>query len=121
MEDALLERFRVDLDALSDPAQRLGIAVSGGPDSMALLLLAAAARPGRIEAATIDHALRPGARAEAGMVADLCARLGLPHSILTARWSESPETAIQERARNERYRLLGYWAEERGLAGIVTA
>ena len=48
MEDALLERFRVDLDALSDPAQRLGIAVSGGPDSLALLLLAAAARPGAI-------------------------------------------------------------------------
>lgn len=88
---------------------------------MALLLLAAAARPGRIEAATIDHALRPGARAEAEMVADLCAKLGVPHSILAARWSEIPQRAIQERARNERYRLLGYWAEERGLAGIVTA
>ena len=103
------------------PKGPIGIAVSGGPDSIALLLLAAAARPGRIEAATIDHALRPGARAEAEMVADLCRTMGVPHAILTARWEQTPETAIQERARGERYRLLGYWAEERWLSAIATA
>src|SRR6185503_15845635 len=113
MEDALLERFRVDLDALSDPAQRLGIAVSGGPDSLALLLLAAAARPGAIEAATIDHGLRPDSRAEADMVAAVCARLGVPHAILTADWAEPPATAVQERARDMRYRLLADWLAER--------
>lgn len=121
MEPALLERFTSDLDPLIAPNGPIGIAVSGGPDSIALLLLAAAARPGRIEAATIDHALRPGARAEAEMVADLCRGMGVPHAILTARWEETPETAIQERARGERYRLLGYWAEERGLSAIATA
>lgn len=55
------------------------------------------------------------------MVAALCSDLRVPHSILTARWDTPPETAIQERARRERYRLLGYWAEERRLAGVVTA
>jgi len=55
------------------------------------------------------------------MVAGVCDRLGVPHAILTARWSEIPETAIQERARKERYLLLGYWAEERGIDAIVTA
>lgn len=121
MEPALLDRFASDLDALVDTDARIGVAVSGGPDSLALLLLAAATRPGRVEAATIDHALRAEARQEAEMVGALCRTLAVPHAILTARWDEPPATAIEERARKERYRLLGYWAEERGLAAIVTA
>jgi len=44
----------------------------------------------------------------------------LEHAILTVRWPEAPQTAIQERARAQRYRLLGYWAEERGLDAIAT-
>ena len=95
--------------------------MSGGPDSLALLVLAAAARGDEVEAATIDHALRPEARSEAEMVAEICAERGIAHTILTARWAKAPETAIQERARNQRYRLLGYWAEERGLDAIATA
>ena len=121
VDPALLDRFTADLDALVAPHARLGVAVSGGPDSLALLLLAAAARPGNVEAATIDHGLRPEAQEEAAFVAAVCDRLGVRHATLTARWSEQPETAIQERARNKRYRLLGYWAEERGLDAIVTA
>ena len=120
-EQPLVERFRRDLDALAAPDSRIGIAVSGGPDSLALLLLAASARPSRVEAATVDHALRPGSRAEAEQVAEICRRLGVPHATLTAAWKEWPETAIQERARSVRYRLLGDWAGERGLDAIVTA
>jgi len=120
-EPTLVERFSADLDALIVRDARIGVAVSGGPDSLALLLLAAAARPGRVEAATIDHGFRKEARDEAAMVANICDRLGIRHATLTARWSELPETAIQERARNQRYRLLGYWAEERGLDALATA
>jgi len=120
-EPILVERFSADLDALIARDARIGVAVSGGPDSLALLLLAAAARPGRVEAATIDHGFRKEARDEAAMVANICDRLGIRHATLTARWSELPETAIQERARNQRYRLLGYWAEERGLDALATA
>ena len=120
-ERLLIERFATDLDALIGRDARIGVAVSGGPDSLALLLLAAAARPGQVEDATIDHGLRAEAPDEAAMVADLCDRLGVRHATLTARWSELPETAIQERARNQRYRLLGYWAEERGLDALATA
>lgn len=120
-EPALVERFEADLDALIAPGARLGIAVSGGPDSLALLLLAAAARPGDIEAASVDHGLRSGARDEASMVGEICAKLDVPHAILSARWNEVPSTGIQERARRERYRLLGYWTEERGLEALVTA
>lgn len=120
-ERTLVERFSAELDALVPPRARIGVAVSGGPDSLALLLLAAAARPRQVEAATIDHGLRPEAQDEAAMVAELCDRLGVRHAILTARWSQVPETAIQERARHQRYMLLGYWAEENGLDAIVTA
>jgi len=116
-----IERFRRDLDALVAPGARIGIAVSGGPDSLALLLLAAEARLGAVEAATVDHALRRESRAEAGFVAEVCARLGVPHAILTAEWDEKPDSALQERARLIRYRLLGGWARQRGLTAILTA
>lgn len=121
MEEYLLDRFRADLDALSARDERIGVAVSGGPDSMALLLLATAARPGLVEAATIDHALRPESRGEAEMVAAVCERLGVPHEILTAEWAEPPATALQERARAERYRLLARWAADRNLGAVAAA
>jgi len=119
-EPALVDRFTADLDPLLAPGARLGVAVSGGADSLALLLLAAAARPGLVEAATVDHGLRPEARDEAEFVASICQRLSVPHAVLTARWNEVPQTAIQERARDQRYRLLGYWAEERRLEALAT-
>jgi tRNA(Ile)-lysidine synthase len=121
MDPAFRERFAADLGALIAPGVRLGVAVSGGPDSLALLLLANAVRPGCIEAATIDHRFREGSREEAETVAALCAQLGVPHAILTARWEDLPASAIQERARKERYRLLAYWAEERRLGALATA
>jgi tRNA(Ile)-lysidine synthase len=120
-EADVLQRFASDLDALIARNARIGVAVSGGPDSLALLLLAAAVRGGRIEAATVDHGFRPESRDEAEMVAAVCARLDVPHMILTARWLDAPATAIQEKARRERYRLLGFWAEEQRLDAIVTA
>jgi len=120
-EPTLVARFQSDLDALSAPGQRIGIAVSGGPDSLALLILAAAARPGLVEAASVDHALRPESKAETEMVAGLCRHLGVPHVTLTANWAEKPSTAIQERAREARYGLLADWVAERGLDALVTA
>lgn len=120
-EQAPVDRFRRDLDALVTPDATIGVAVSGGPDSLALLLLAAEARPLKVEAATVDHALRPESRAEAEAVGQVCERIGVPHAILTATWQDKPETAIQERARVMRYRLLGSWARDRGLATLLTA
>jgi len=118
---ALVDRFRADLDTLSAPHERIGIAVSGGPDSLALLLLAAAARPGLVEAATVDHGLRAESSAEAEFVASVCEQLGVPHFTAKARWEEKPQTAIQQRARQERYRLLANWVADRRLAALVTA
>ena len=121
IDPQLVERFAADLDTLVAPGARVGVAVSGGPDSLALLLLAAAARPGLVEAASVDHGLRPGSRSEAEMVAALCERSAVHHSILTIAWPELPERNLQARAREARYELLGSWALERGLTAIATA
>lgn len=120
-EAGTLERFRRDLDALIGTDAPIGVAVSGGADSLALLLLAAAARPALVEAATVDHGLREGSREEAEMVAGICERLGVPHAVLTVEWPQNPQTAIQERARVARYALLSNWAKERRLKALVTA
>ena len=115
----LVARFEADLAALADPETRLGIAVSGGPDSLALLLLAAAARPGRVEAATVDHQLRRGSREEAEFVRSICERLGVAHMILTARVERG--ASLQAQARAARYGVLGEWAIQRDLAAVATA
>ena len=117
---ASIERFKNDLDALVEPGARIGVAVSGGPDSLALLVLAAGSRLGSLESATVDHALRPESRAEAEFVARICESLGVRHTILTAEWDEMPDSALQERARLMRYRLLGDWATGRGLTALIT-
>lgn len=117
----LVSRFAADLDALVAPGAKVGVAVSGGPDSLALLLLAAATRPGLIEAATVDHALRAESRAEAEMVAGVCEGFGVPHSIRTLAWVKTPDRNLQARARDARYKALGTWALERRLPAVATA
>ena len=98
---------------------RIGLAVSGGPDSLALLLLAHAAFPKAIMAATVDHGLRPEAADEADFVANLCAERGIAHTILKP---EKPITgSIQSAAREARYLLLHGWADANDLHWIATA
>ena len=98
---------------------RFGIAVSGGPDSMALLFLAVRAFPGRVEAATVDHGLRPESAAEARMVAAWCAAHGIAHAVLHPA---APRTGnLHDWARAKRYARLEAWREERGLDWIFTA
>jgi tRNA(Ile)-lysidine synthase len=118
--ESQIARFRHDLEALTGPAPaRIGIAVSGGPDSLALLLLAHRAYPGRVEAATVDHGLRPEAAGEAALVASISADLGVPHATLEAGMRDSAN--LQAAARERRYALLGLWAEAAGLSCIATA
>lgn len=114
-------RFAADLDVLLPADARIGLAVSGGPDSLALLLLAAAARTGLVEAATVNHGLRPESATEAAMVAALCQQLGVRHRTLLADWAEAPSANVQAEARAMRYRLLNEWAIERGLDAVATA
>lgn len=119
--DEALERFSRSLAPIAADDQTIGLAVSGGPDSLALLLLAAAARPGKVEAATVDHNLRKGSREEADMVAALCKELGVPHKVLTIAWEKKPVAAIQEQCRARRYQMLGDWATAWDFNVLLTA
>ena len=95
-------------------------AVSGVPDSMAMLALAAAAFPGRIHAATVDHRLRAEAADEAAMVAGFAGRIDVPHRTLVPA---EPITgaSIQSAARHARYALLTSHAQAIEAEALATA
>ena len=118
VDPALVARFAQDFRALRPEGGKLGIAVSGGPDSLALLLLASAALPGQVEAASVDHGLRPESAAETGAVARHCAKLDVAHAVLPV--SVMPGN-IQANARRARYAALAAWIEARGLSALATA
>lgn len=99
--------------------ERILLAVSGGPDSLALLLLAKALRPDDIVAATVDHQLRPESADEAAFVAQLCNDLQVPHVLLTP--AQKIVGNIQSSARLARYELLGHAAEQAACTVIATA
>ena len=85
------------------PGTPLACAVSGGPDSLALLVLATAAGCG-VTAHHVDHGLRPGSAAEAGVVADAAARLGA--RFVAHRVTVAPGPNLEARARAARRAAL---------------
>jgi len=107
----------------------LVLAVSGGPDSTALMLLAArwrsALAKGRkkgpeLLAVTVDHGLRRESAGEARAVKRLARTLGVPHR--TVRWDgRKPATGLQQAAREARYRLLAAAAKKARARCILTA
>ncbi len=108
-----------------DRFSALILAVSGGPDSTALLVLAARWRAARavgptLIAVTIDHGLRAEAAAEAAAVAALAHSLDLAHRTLC--WTgQKPKSGLQQAAREARYRLLADAAREAGAGAVLTA
>jgi tRNA(Ile)-lysidine synthase len=103
----------------------LVLAVSGGPDSTALMALAARwrnklKRGPNLIAVTVDHGLRLEAKKEAQVVKKLARSLRIGHR--TLRWlGRKPKTGLQEAARNARYRLLADVSRKAGRAPILTA
>jgi tRNA(Ile)-lysidine synthase len=106
-------------------APAIVLAVSGGPDSIAMMWLAARwrralTRGPRLVAVTIDHGLRPEAAREAREVKHLAKTLELPHR--TLRWSGAkPKTGLPAAARDARYRLLARAARVAGATHVLTA
>ncbi|MBA4044026.1 MAG: tRNA lysidine(34) synthetase TilS [Erythrobacter sp.] len=114
-------RFAADLAAVwpeGERSGRLGLAVSGGPDSLALLLLAHAVLPGQVAVASIDHGLRPEAAGEVALVERNAAERGIPFTPLAVTLSPGN---VQARAREARYAALAAWAQAEGLDAVATA
>jgi tRNA(Ile)-lysidine synthase len=100
---------------------RLAVAVSGGADSMALVLLArdwVAARGGGLTALTVDHRLRQAAAAEATQVGRWLAERGIAHGILV-REDGDRAGGVQAAARQARYRLLEGWCRQAGVLHLL--
>ena len=103
----------------------LVLAVSGGPDSTALMVLAARWRDGlkakpKLIAVTIDHGLRKESKREAAGVALLARKLKITHR--TLRWiGRKPSTGLQKAARLARYHLLAAAARKAGAAHVLAA
>ncbi len=106
-----------------EAAPRLAAAVSGGPDSLALCLLArdwAREKGGSVTALIVDHRLRQGSGAEARTVRDGLAALGVAAEILT-RPDAPPESALQAEARTARHALLEHWCGAKGVLHLLLA
>lgn len=127
-------RLSTDLQDLSELTQlfapvarqpALALAVSGGADSLALLLLvqrwaASLPTPPRLHVYSVDHGLRPEAAAEVAMVLDLATQFGLNATGL--RWDgPKPQTGVQEAARAARYGLIGAAMARDGIGVLLTA
>ncbi|MDB5364668.1 MAG: tRNA(Ile)-lysidine synthetase [Rhodospirillales bacterium] len=116
--DGLLQRL-----GPFEPAPQLGVAVSGGADSLALTLLLdewARARGGAVHAFTVDHALRPDSATEAAQVATWLGARGISHRLL--HWTgDKPTTGLMEAARDARRDLLTRACRDRDLLHLALA
>jgi tRNA(Ile)-lysidine synthase len=121
----MLAQLGAALDAIGgfEAQPFIAVAVSGGPDSLALTILAdrwARERGGQLTALTVDHRLRPESAHEARIVGEWLAGRGIAHHVLV--WDEAkPKTGIQEAARAARYRLLAGWCRAQGCLHLLTA
>lgn len=116
----LVERLERLIGRPLGDEEPLAVAVSGGADSLALLLLAREAFGARVRAVTVDHGLRAESAAEAAKVTAICAGLAVPHAVL--RWEgRRPTVNVQAAARAARYRLMAGWCADEGIAWLLTA
>ena len=121
IDPELAQRFATTLQRLWPQEDRkgpLGLAVSGGPDSLALLLLAAATLRGEVAVMSVDHGLRAEAVGEVALVEQVCGALDIPFKGAKVKVAAGN---LQAKAREARYAALGAWGLEQGLGAIATA
>ena len=114
-----------EFEACFQDQRHVVLAVSGGPDSFALMYWAAEWKAARgvkepeFSVVTVDHGLRPESAAEAAMVAAAAQQVGFAHT--TLRWvADKPQTGLQVAAREARYRLMGNHLKTIGCQAIAT-
>lgn len=124
MTDPILARVSAQLDALAGSCHRIGIALSGGGDSVALLQLSAlwaktAPMKPVLKSATVDHGLRADSRLEAQQAGLQSQQLGVAHSILHWQRDDLGRGNLMAQARDARLRLLSDWARAEGLDAVL--
>src|SRR5215472_7375086 len=122
MDDDLLNRDvleRAIRASFERQAGRILVAVSGGVDSLALMVVASRVAGGRTGVASLDHGLRPEAAGEVAQVRELARSLGLPFH--TESLHLRPGPGMEARARKARYAALEGIAREHGYSAIATA
>lgn len=118
------DEFAGLMAACGAAGEHVAVGVSGGADSMALgLLLSQWGRAFGVQvtALTVDHALRAGSTAEAAQVGTWLSPHTLDHHILTWQHDGRVTSAVQARARDARYRLMGDWCRANGVTRLLTA
>lgn len=98
--------------------RNVGLAVSGGPDSIALMLAFHEYRPDTFQVVTVDHGFRTASAMEVQFVRQLCDERSIPCNIITLGLKSG--SGNQERARMARYSAMAAWAKENDLAALVT-
>ncbi|RJF80748.1 tRNA lysidine(34) synthetase TilS [Oleomonas cavernae] len=120
----IFERVAETLDGFGpfEASPHLAVAVSGGADSLGLMLLCdawAQSRGARLTVLTVDHGLRPEAAAEAGYVAQAALALGHAHVTLRVGWALG-DADLEAAARAARYELLTAWCRQAGVLHLLT-
>lgn len=119
---SLYNQFKAVLQPILSDADKIAVAVSGGADSMALVLLMHeyAQEMGReIVALTVDHGIRPESFAEAGQVGLWLAKYGIAHHII--KWQgQKTATNLQMKARKARYELMADYCSENNIKFLAT-
>lgn len=116
-DPSLIDRLEAGFE--TDPLPyRLGVAVSGGSDSLALLHLLHASGKFALSAVTVNHGLRAQAASEALHVARICDRLGIQHDVVEWQGWDGRGN-LQDQARRNRYSLIADWARRERLDGVA--
>ena len=121
-------RFFHNYGAILAPGSPLLVALSGGPDSLVLLHLMAAAGAAPddhpLHAAHLDHALRPESAGEAARVASMAEAYGVPCTVErvdVASLAQGSGLTVEEAGRRARYDFFGRLAAELGARAVTLA
>ena len=120
----LLENFTAAIECFDISEERIALAVSGGPDSLALMFIAklwADAANKRVIALTVNHQLRHEAHDEAVFVSQYCQKINVEHHILVWEHNSSIKSNVQASARSARYDLMTKWCSENNVRTVLTA
>ncbi|SMP30783.1 tRNA lysidine(34) synthetase TilS [Shimia sagamensis] len=101
----------------TDIPEKIGVAVSGGGDSMALLDLLRQWGMAELAVVSVNHGLRPEAADELALVADYAAQHGLKHNVL--QWTWGGEGNLQNAARDGRHQAISAWVKENELSHVA--